>query len=120
MPSAPVASHRELRRSHYFEILSMTNACEALRTYSFPVTVTCSPAKGISFGFCEEDGVLLSMGRKMVPSSRRMTRVEPFFAHALAQATPMGLSRPLVYAHAESMTHPETVILVPPSAAMAT
>src|SRR5580658_964356 len=104
----------------YLEILSMTNACEALRTYSLPVTVTCSPANGISFGFCEEDGVLLSMGRKMVPSSRRMTSVEPFFAQAFAHATPMGLSRPLVYAHAESMTHPEIVMGVPPSAATAT
>jgi hypothetical protein len=67
-----------LRPSHYLEILSMTNAWEALRTYSLPVTVTCSPANGINLGFCEEEGVLLSMGRKMVPSSRRMTSVEPF------------------------------------------
>jgi hypothetical protein len=41
------------------------------------------------------------------------------FAHALAHATPMGLSRPLVYAHAESITQPETVMLVPPFAAKA-
>src|ERR1700743_115039 len=87
---------RALRRSGYLEILSMTRAWEALRTYSLPVTVTCSPANGINLGFCGEEGVLLSMGRKMVPSSRRMTSVEPFFAHALAQATPMGLPRPLV------------------------
>jgi hypothetical protein len=31
----------------------------------------------------------------------------------------MGLSRPLVYAHAESITQPETVMLAPPSAAKA-
>src|ERR1700761_9685573 len=92
------------RTSYYLEILSMTKAWESLRTYSLPVTVTCSPANGINLGFCDAEGVLLSMGRKMVPSSRRMTSVDPFFAHALAHATPIGLSRPLVYAHAESIT----------------
>jgi len=60
------------------------------------VTVTRSPAKGISLGFWEVEGVLPSMGMKMVPSSRWMTSGEPFLAQALAQARPIGLSRPFV------------------------
>lgn len=52
----------------------------------------------------------------MVPSSRMMTSGDPFFAHANAQCLLMGLARPFVNAHAESMTHPEIVIVVPISA----
>jgi hypothetical protein len=51
-------------------------------------------ANGISLEFWDEEGVLLSIGRKIVPSSRRITSGDPFFAHALAQATPIGLSSP--------------------------
>jgi hypothetical protein len=43
----------------------------------------------------------------------------PVLSEELLWAQSMGLSRPLVYAHAESMTQPETVMSVPPSAAKA-
>ena len=43
----------------------------------------------------------------------------PMLSEELLWAQPLGLSRPLVYAHAESIAQPETVMLVPPSAAKA-
>ena len=63
--------------------------------------------------FCEEDGVLLSMGRKIAPSSRTITSGEPFLAQAFAQAGLIGLSRPFVYAHDESITQPLIDVLLP-------
>src|ERR1700722_2275498 len=55
----------------------------------------------------------------MVPSSCRMTRGDPFLAQPFAHPALMGLLRPLVYAHAESMTQPVTLMFVPSSSAIA-
>jgi NAD(P)-dependent dehydrogenase (short-subunit alcohol dehydrogenase family) len=48
-----------------------------------------------------------------------MTRGEPFLAQAFAHGTPMGLLKPLVYAQAESMTQPVTLMFDPGSSAIA-
>ena len=53
----------------------------------------------------------------MVPSSCRMTRGEPDFAHLSAQSLLMGFESPFVKAQAESSTQPVTVFVVPVSAA---
>src|SRR5436305_1098929 len=54
----------------------------------------------------------------MDPSSVRITRGEPFLAQATAHSALMGFFRSLVYAHAESSTHPVTVVWVPAAVAL--
>jgi hypothetical protein len=51
---------------------------------------------GISFAFIEEAGIWSSIGSKIVPSFRRITNGDPFFAHAFAHSAPIGFSRPFV------------------------
>jgi hypothetical protein len=53
------------------------------------------------------------MGRKIAPSSRRITSGEPLFAQAFAHAILIGFSRPFVYAHEESITQPLIDVFLP-------
>src|SRR3974390_486037 len=62
--------------------------------------------------FCPLEGVVSVIGQETVPSSLKITRGDPAFAHAVAHSELMGLSRPFVNAQAESNTYPFTLALV--------
>jgi hypothetical protein len=57
------------------------------------------------------------IGQTTEPSSCKMTRGEPLRAHANAHSPLIGLSKPLVKAHAESKTQPVIVFSSPAEAA---
>jgi len=43
--------------------VSITNALDPPRSYSFPLATTLSPAKGRSFAFCPLDGIVSAIGQ---------------------------------------------------------
>lgn len=44
-------------------IVSITNALDPPRSYSFPLATTLSPANGKSFAFCPLDGIVSAIGQ---------------------------------------------------------
>jgi hypothetical protein len=44
-------------------IVSITNALDPPRSYSFPLATTLSPANGRSFAFCPLDGMVSAIGQ---------------------------------------------------------
>jgi len=87
-----------------YSILLITMAFDPPRSNTFPLTVTCFPAKGSSLSFWLLDGVVSAMGQYIVPLGARITNGDPALAHATAHSALIGFFRPLVNAQAESST----------------